>query len=408
MTFDLTEFDFGVESCSMTHSRTRSCENSLKKDLSFSPCVGLLGMRQVGKTTLLKKYSTQYLSFDDPQTAIDFERGSRTFSVQSGQTMALDEIQKYPPAFDILKLNIDELKKPGRFIVSGSVRFASRKQIRESLTGRIVLIEIHPFTLAECHSKPESSFLKSLLEDDKKSVVNLKKRAWVTSKEISHYMQTGGLPGICFRRDETIRNRLFQTHLDTLLSRDIHLVKETSLSPQKLFSLLTVIAKNQGAKISLANYARLVGVSQPTIKSVFHALEALFLIKPFGHTYFIEDAGLSHFLHPQNGPLTLWDRIRLLHYHFRVQLTVDFPSQMIISSYESRGGLFVPFLIEHKAQKKLAIFVEESGRPSNKLLMSATLIKKKFPKIKPIILFDGQSEFESAKGILCLPWQWVF
>lgn len=392
----------------MTHSRTRACENSLKKDMSFSPCVGLLGMRQVGKTTLLKKFSTQYLSFDDPQTALDLERNSQSLAIKSGQTMALDEIQKYPPAFDILKVNIDELKKPGRFIISGSVRFASRKQIRESLTGRIVLIEVHPFTLAECHSKPESSFLKTLLDDQKKSISNLKNKAWVTPKEISHYMQTGGLPGICFRRDENIRNRLFQTHLDTLLSRDIHLVRETSLSPQKLLSLLTAIAKNQGVKISLANYARLVGVSQPTIKSIFNALEALFLIKPFGHTYFIEDAGLSNFLSPQPLTLSLWDKIRLLHYHFRVQVTVDFPSQMTIDSYQSRSGLFVPFLIEHKAQKKLAIFVEESNRPSNKLLMSATLIKKKFPKITPIILFDGQSEFESAKGVLCLPWQWAF
>ncbi len=393
----------------MTHERIRACETSLSKDLSYSPCVGLLGMRQVGKTTLLKKFASDYLSFDDPQTALDFERDGQSLLQKSRRTLAIDEIQKHPPAFDILKLNIDELKKPGRFLISGSVRFASRKLIRESLTGRIVLIEVHPFTLAECHSKPESTFLKTLLSESLKNIpAKLKNKAWVTTKQISHYMNTGGLPGICFRRDAAIQNRLWQTHLDTLLSRDIHLVKQTSLSAGKLLSLLGAIAKNQGAKISLANYARLIGVSQPTAKSIFLALEALFLIKPFGHSYFIEDAGLSHFLCPQNSNLSLWDKIRLLYYHLRVQLTVDFPSQMSIQPYASRGGLFVPFLVEYKSQKKLAIFVEETDRPSNKNLMAATLIKKKFPGVTPIILFSGASAFETTKGILCLPWQWAF
>ncbi len=366
-------------------------------------------MRQVGKTTLLKKFSSKYLSFDDPQTAYDFDRGSESLLQKSRHTLAIDEIQKHPPAFDVLKLNIDELKKPGRFLVSGSVRFASRKLIRESLTGRIVLIEIHPFTLAECHAKNESTFLKTLLTDlQKNTMATLGNKAWVSTNQLSHYMRTGGMPGICFRRDESIQVRLFQTHLDTLLGRDIHLVKETSLSPQKLLVLLRTIAKNQGAKISLANYARLIGISQPTLKSIFLALEALFLIKPFGHTYFIEDAGLSHFLCPQNPSLGLWDRIRLLYYHFRVQMIVDFPSQIAITPYASRGGLFVPFLVEYNTQKKLAIFVEETDTPSNKNLISATLIKKKFPEITPVILFDGESAFVSAKGVLCLPWCWAF
>lgn len=393
----------------MTHQRVRTCEPSLLKDMSYSPCVGLLGMRQVGKTTLLKKFSSRYLSFDNPQTAIDFERDSDSLLQKSQQTLALDEIQKYPPAFDVLKLNIDELKKPGRFLISGSVRFASRKLIRESLTGRIVLIEVYPFTLAECHSKPESSFLKILLNASEKNFpTQLMNKTWVTANQISHYMQTGGLPGICFRRDEIIQNRLWQTQLDTLLSRDIHLIKETSLSPQKLLALLAAIAKNQGAKVSLSNYARLIGVSQPTVTSIFFALEALFLIKPFGHTHIIEDAGLSHYLSPIGQQLTLWDKIRMLYYHLRVQTTTDFPSQMSIQPYSSRGGMFVPFLVEYKAQKKLAIFVEESDSPSNKNLMAATLIKKKFPGITPVILFDGSEAFTSAKGILCLPWRWAF
>jgi hypothetical protein len=366
-------------------------------------------MRQVGKTTLLKKFSSDYLSFDDPQTGRDFDRQGNVLLQDFKRTLALDEVQKYPPIFDLIKLNVDRVKKPGRFLVSGSVRFSSRKAIRESLTGRIVLIEIHPFTLAECHSRPESRFLKTALSGKSDQIApTLERSSWATERNVAHYLETGGLPGICFRRNAAIRYRLFQTHVDTLLGRDIHLIRETSLPLQKLFSLLSAIAQNQGSKVSLANYARLIGVSQPTAKTLFAALEGLFLIKPFGHTHFIEDAGLSHFLYPIHSRPGLWDRIRLLYYHFRVQAVADFSGQVKFAPHSSRGGLFVPFLVEERTCKKLAIFVDESDVPSNKNLLAASLIRKKFPGVTALILTDGKKAFTTAKGVLCLPWRWAF
>lgn len=393
----------------MAHFRDRSYNKLITKDLSYSPAVGLVGIRQVGKTTLLKKYASDYLSFDAPQTAIDFERNGAHILGQTKRTLALDEVQKFPPVFDMLKHAIDTQKKPGRFLVSGSVRFASRKAIRESLTGRIVTIEIYPFTLAECHNQEESVFLSTIKDKQGKQVFNqIRCRSIFNENDLVNYMQTGGLPGICFRRDEAIRNRLMQSHLDTLLARDIHLVRNFDISLDKMLTLVTEIAKNQGQNISYANYARLAGISMPTMKSLFLALEALFLIRPFGKTYFIEDAGISHYLSSQTKKLTYWDKIRLLYYHFRVQIAAKLNYQAKMQPYSTRGGLFVPFVIDFHGSKKLAIFIDESDIPSNRNIKSAAWFKKYFPDAQVVILIDAKAPFETENGIWCLPWLWVF
>lgn len=393
----------------MTHQRARSCESILTKDLRHTPCISLVGMRQVGKTTLLKKYTEHYVSFDDPQVIADFDRSGNALLKKNKGALGLDEVQKYPPIFDLIKLNVDNIKKPGQFLITGSVRFSQRRQIRESLTGRNITIEVFPFTIAECHSKPESVFLKCVLENNSERIISeLKKKEWVSENEIENYMSTGGLPGICFRRDAGVRARYFQSHLDALLGRDIHLIRETRATPQKILALLTEVAKNQGQKISMANYARVIGLSQPTVTTLMQALEALFLIKPFGHTHIIEDAGISHFLAPQQKTTGLWDRIRMLYYHLRVQQMCQFPGVLKMAPFSTRGGMFIPFMIEHHLGKKIALFVDDEEVPSDKNILAASLIRKKHPDIISIILVSGNKAYETAKKTICIPWQWVF
>ncbi|GEM_PF-303876 len=424
----------------MAHTRARHADSLIKKALTYAPCVGLMGMRQVGKTTLLLHYAKTYHTFDDDRFIVRFEKEGHGIIEKSPYPLALDEIQKYPPTFDMLKLSIDKingmnpkaslgpqnvashgeltkqglsrkagLKKPGRFLVSGSVRFGSRHQIRESLTGRIVSIELLPFTLSECHHRSLSSFLKLLKEDRSQNIVTpLAKKVWANEKQILHYKETGGLPGICFRHDNAVRSDLLATHLETLLARDIHLVKKTNLSFNKLLLFLTEIAKTQGLPINLAYLARIVGTSAPTIRSLLDALQGLFLIQPYGNTYFLEDLGLSSYLMPNTTPLSRLEMIRLLYSEFRAQLVYQLKHEASFKPYQTRGGIDIPFLIEFKTGKKVAIVVEEEDTPSNKALKTLTWAKKRFTNLNPLILLRSQKAFETSTGIVCLPWTWVF
>lgn len=393
----------------MTHQRIRFAEKEISKALSYSPCVGLVGMRQVGKSTLLKKFAKSYQSFDDDAFLRRFDDEKTMLLEQGPGPIALDEIQKHPPVFDALKLTIDRQKRMGRFLVSGSVRFASRKQIRESLTGRIVALEIFPLSLAECHGQSINPLLKNILTLSLSRLVSsLKQRRSVTTMERNHYLETGGLPGICFRRDASVRAELFEQHLDTLLRRDIHFVRQVRLSFVQLKAILMAIAGRQGLAINLSEIARMAGCSMPTIKNALEAMEGLFLVRPYGKTWFIEDAGLAHHLSQMPGHTERLSMICAAYYELRLQHSFHLRHEAIMNPYTTRGGIDVPFLFEFKNGNRLAILVDAGERASEKSLKSTTWMKKRFSKFKAIILTDGDQAHQLNNDCACLPLNWIF
>jgi predicted AAA+ superfamily ATPase len=393
----------------MAHQRSRFCETTVLRALKHAPCVGVVGMRQVGKSTLLKRLATQYFTFDQAEFSARFERQGASLLDTAGYPLALDEIQKHPPAFDALKFSIDSLRRPGRFLVSGSVRFSSRRQIRESLTGRIFLIELYPLNLAECHNHKLSDFLSLVVScDDAVLVQKLKKRAWATVGQARHFLETGGLPGICFLRDANVRANYFANHIDTLLGRDIQLIRQIKLSVLKLSLILAEIAKNQWLPCNVAGLSRKAGCSQPTTKAVLDALEGLFLIRPFGQTYLLEDAGLSNYLCPLGSSLMRQDMMRCLYHEFRTQLAYGMSNQAAMNHYTTRGGSEIPFLISFKSGQTIAVAVEAEDTPSDKSLKGLTWLKKKNPKTRGLVLCTTNKPFQTPSGVSCFPWNWVF
>ncbi len=392
----------------MVHLRERIVLADVGKALSFSPCVGIVGMRQVGKSTLVKQFANRYYSFDQADFYNLFEQEPKSFLESPGYPLGLDEIQKYPPAFDALKFSIDQFKKPGRFLVTGSVRFSSRKQIRESLTGRIVTIAMHPMTLSECHDQKPPKFLSQVQDLTDRRFNSIQKNTWCSESRIEHYMASGGLPGICFKRDVAIRYALFDSHLDTLLSRDISLVRNIKLSVNQLKVILRELAKRQGLPTNIAELARIVGVSFPTAKNIVQAFESLFLVRPFGNTYYIEDAGLAYYL-CKDEPLfeRLW-MVRCLYYELRVQWQHQLKHTCDFETYETRGGIFVPFFLRFHQGDPVAILVDDGSLPSNKSLKSIAWLKKKFPRVKGLVLCRTEKPFVTTTGVFCLPWTWVF
>lgn len=366
-------------------------------------------MRQVGKSTLLKRFATTYRTFDDDAFLRDFDNEKSILLEHSPGPIALDEIQKYPPAFDALKLSIDRKKRMGRFLVSGSVRFSSRKQIRESLTGRIVLLELFPLSLAECHNRGINPLLKMIHSVTlAKLLETLNRKNWITKTQRDHYLRTGGLPGICFRRDEAVRTELYAQHLDTLLRRDIHLVRQVRLSFTQLRGLLTAVAGLEGLPVNLSHLARLTGCSMPTVKTVLEALEGLFLVRSYGKTWFIEDLGLSHYL---RGNFVSEDRISLVRsaYHeLRLQYYLHARNDAIMKPYVTRGGIDVPFFFEFKDGTRLAILIDAGESPSEKSLKSVAWLKKRFPRFKALILTATGNGIEISKDCISMPLNWIY
>ncbi len=134
----------------MPHDRKRHLYHSFSNLIRHAKIVGVFGHRQVGKTTFLEAHSRGYISLDDHEHLDRARKMPKLFlNAMKGDHSAIDECQLAPPLFPALKLAVHRNKKPGQFILSGSVRFTSRKAIKESLTGRISGLELYPLTVTE-------------------------------------------------------------------------------------------------------------------------------------------------------------------------------------------------------------------------------------------------------------------
>ena len=104
----------------------RSLENTILEYIKYFPCVGVVGARQVGKTTLVKSIQsklqkpTQYIDLELPEDRLKLTDPSFYLSRFSEHLIIIDEIQQKPELFPILRSLIDQNREPGRFLLLGS------------------------------------------------------------------------------------------------------------------------------------------------------------------------------------------------------------------------------------------------------------------------------------------------
>jgi predicted AAA+ superfamily ATPase len=121
----------------------RNITNAFLQSLQDTPVVLVNGSRQVGKSTFVKSLlndSHQYLTLDDPTTLMSIKKDPVMFLEGLSGPVIIDEIQRAPELFLPLKKNVDELKRYGYFVLTGSANVLSLPQIGDSLAGRI---EVH-------------------------------------------------------------------------------------------------------------------------------------------------------------------------------------------------------------------------------------------------------------------------
>lgn len=336
----------------MPHLRHRHLRRLLEKTLRFSPVVGLFGHRQVGKTTLCEALAKRYLTFDRKEV-LDQGLYSPEALIRSNAAspLVIDECQLAPPLFPALKEWVRVHKKPGQFLLTGSVRFSSRKAIRESLTGRIVNWELLPMDLSEVHSAPLPDTVPRLLSS-KDMGFPLHPAAYFSDKKFSLSLSQGGLPGIFAVRGQAIRRQRFETQIETVLERDLRLLVQTSLDFRTLRNLLSVLATRQTQPIELSEVSRAAHISVPALRRLIAALESMFVIRIVDTegsrrrpVLFFEDQGeASHLAGESREPL--FNITRFLFSFLRHQWVYRPDLQGRLFQFRSRGGAFVPLVLQ--------------------------------------------------------------
>jgi predicted AAA+ superfamily ATPase len=366
----------------MAHLRKRHLQHNLEHLVRFSPLVGVLGHRQVGKTTLLTSYSSDYRSFDQ-KSERDAASNDIEKYVQSlkGVKTVIDESQLVPDLFFELKERVRKRKQPGQFILSGSVRFTSRKAIQESLTGRIQNLELLPFSISEIDERELSTALQDVLSATQFNRLMDRfnfdsKIARVRNKSIHAYLVNGGLPGVCFIRNPVIQKNKILDQLRTILDRDVRTVYPTTLTYDQIAAYLTELALLQGQVIRFEDLRRKTGITTATQQKLLYAFEAVFLIRRIpieggmkGFIVLLEDQGESNCLAGQQ--LQLIDqKTHLFYRNIRTEFFYRLEKNVIFFQYRTRSKVEVPICIRFE-QQVLGFLLIESKMPNHRELAAA-------------------------------------
>ena len=298
----------------------------LQELLALFPCVSIVGVRQCGKTTLLQELPLTW-KIIDLEKASDLDRISRDpdlFLRLNPAHIAIDECQQVPELFPALRVAIDAKREEcGRFVVTGSSSPGLLNAISESLAGRVAVIELSPFSLAEACALPPSDIYAMIINQNPvRDFLELKQGT--SLQQQSAYWFQGGYPEPWINNSPRFHQLWMQNYIKTYVEQDI-LRLFPGINRQKYRLFIQMLGNLSGNIINYSDVARVLGVSQPTVREYFHIAHGTFLwrhIPPYEKNAakrivkhpkgYLRDSGILHFLlhlnsfdvlsaHPQMG-----------------------------------------------------------------------------------------------------------
>jgi predicted AAA+ superfamily ATPase len=257
----------------MTGYLAREITPRLERALRQLPVVVLSGLRQSGKSTLLQNESGlarghTYRTLDDFAT-LAAARSNPESLLESAAI--LDEVQRCPELLVALKKCVDEQRKPGRFILSGSANLAMLGHVTETLAGRAGYFTLHPMTRREQQGATDQEpFLVKFLRSPS---LPSGKADPVTEKEIL----TGGLPPACLGSAAGV-TEWFRGYVQTYVERDVRQLSQiTDLVAFR--TLAQLAALRTGQVLVISTVARDAKLNAVTAGRYLDLLEASFLIR---------------------------------------------------------------------------------------------------------------------------------
>lgn len=281
----------------------------LNKKLSTNPVVAILGPRQVGKTTLAKEFMVNqgaiYLDLESPEDAARLLDSESYFRTHQQKLIVIDEVQRMPELFPILRSVIDRDRRNGRFLLLGSASPKLLARSSETLAGRISFLELHPFHLSEI--PPLDSFTKLWLR--------------------------GGFPAfyLCKNNEESYEKRT--DFLSTYVERELPLLG-LNLPIRIVRNAIQMLTQLNGNLVNIASLSKSLTIDQRKTKELLDYLENAFLIRSI-QPYFLNISKRM-----VKSPKLFFRDTGLLHVAAGVENTDE------LDGYLYRGASFEAFVIQ--------------------------------------------------------------
>jgi hypothetical protein len=254
---------------------TRNISQTLEKALQRSPVVLLTGARQTGKSTLVKKIGNekqyQYITFDDLRYLSAAQKDPISFINNLEKPVILDEVQRVPQLFLPIKHFIDDNRKAGTFILTGSANPLLIPHLGDSLAGRMEILKLYPLSQGELQNKQET-FAQNVFTPN----ITQMKCEKLSKQLLLDKLIIGGYPAVQHFNKED-REAWFDAYITTVLQRD---VKDLSRIEgiAELPNLLQLLATRTSSLANISELSRTIEISNSTLNIYPTLLETLFLI----------------------------------------------------------------------------------------------------------------------------------
>jgi len=331
----------------------RILERDIISALKNNPVTGIIGPRQCGKSTLAKKILEQY----DQVIYLDMERPSDIqklsdaewfLSSNKEKLFCIDEIQRKPELFPLIRSLVDEWGMNEKFLILGSASRDLLRQSSESLAGRISYISLSPFLWDEIQK----------------------------TNTIENYILKGGFPRSFLQKSDEISFKWREDFISTFLERD--LLQWSGFSTETMRRLWQMLAHTNGQTINYSVLGKSLGVSNVTVRNYIDLLQATFMlhvVTPYisnlgkrlvkSPKVYISDSGLTacllqlhNFEQLLGSPVigSIWEQVVL------TNLKGHFPSAQFYF-YRTSAGAEIDFVMEYK-NNVFAIECKSSKSPA--------------------------------------------
>jgi predicted AAA+ superfamily ATPase len=270
----------------MTIYRPRELAQPVAQALRQMPAVAVTGMRQTGKTTLLREdlrfKDRRYITFDD-FAQLEAAKENPEALLAGNDPLTIDEAQKCPELFPALKREIDRDRRPGRFLLSGSANFLLLRSLSESLAGRAVYFTLHPLDRREIVGETDRApflptFFRSLPSSSSRQAAPAAPPlprgpfAAVGPSEILR----GGMPPVCLAPDQD-PSLWFRGFEQTYLERDVRSLAQVA-DLIAFRRLMQMAALRTGQILKQSEIGRDAGLNSMTAGRYLDLLETSFAI----------------------------------------------------------------------------------------------------------------------------------
>lgn len=357
------------------------------------PVVGILGSRQVGKTTLAKmiknrmKRKVIYLDLELPSDLNKLQDPELYLSRFEDTLVIIDEIQRMRSLFPLLRALVDRKRTAGRFLILGSASPELIRHSSESLAGRIIYHELSPFSLAE-----------------------------INSENIQKLWLRGGYPESYLTRSNDNSFTWREAFIKTYLEMDIPQLG-IRIPSQQIRRFWTMIAHSHGQLWNASKIAGSLGISAPTVRSYLDILEETFIVRqiqPYHSNIkkrlikspkvYIRDSGLLHTLlnirtiedlhaHPSLG--SSWEGF------IGKQILGILPERWQAYFYRTGAGAEIDSVLFDSKHKPVAIEIKYSMSP--KVDRGFWNAYEDLSCKKGFVVYPGAESYPLGKNVVTLP-----